>query len=301
MVKAIFLLSAIVVGILLRQIGWVTEKRIGSLNRVLIFFFIPLLTIVNIPKLQLNLELIWLSISPFLVFIFGFMMFEILAKARNIKQETKQVLILTGGISSTSFVGFPIFEFLYGDLGLSYGILMSVGGTILVFNTLGIGLLFRYSDSTVSIGMLLKKILTFFPFVIFLISLLLNFYSFQFSPLVEDVLIVLAKPFSFLALLAIGMQIDFTSFRNNYFPLLCGQIYKLIMAPLIICLLGLLFFPMNSLVFKISILGAGIGSMNAISIMTAEKKLNPELAIAMPAIGIPLSFFTLFLISLFLK
>lgn len=301
MVKAIFLLSAIVVGILLRQIGWVTEKRIGSLNRVLIFFFIPLLTIVNIPKLQLNLELIWLSISPFLVFIFGFMMFEILAKARNIKQETKQVLILTGGISSTSFVGFPIFEFLYGDLGLSYGILMSVGGTILVFNTLGIGLLFRYSDSTVSIGMLLKKILTFFPFVIFLISLLLNFYSFQFSPLVEDVLIVLAKPFSFLALLAIGMQIDFTSFRNNYFPLLYGQIYKLLVAPLIICLLGLLFFPMNSLVFKISILGAGIGSMNAISIMTAEKKLNPELAIAMPAIGIPLSFFTLFLISLFLK
>jgi len=152
-----------------------------------------------------------------------------------------------------------------------------MGGTILVFNTLGMGLLLRYVQNSYSLWGLIKGIMTFIPFLI-------------------EVMSFLVSPFSVVALFAVGMQVELRSMKSLKVELLLGQFYKLVLAPILMFSIGLLFYEPDNLIFKIGVLGAGIGSMHAMSILTAEKNIQPELAIAMPAIGIPISVFTLFII-----
>jgi len=78
-------------------------------------------------------------------------------------------------------------------------------------------------------------------------------------------------------------------------------LFKLILAPLIIYLLVRWCFDVQGVIGKVCVLGAAIGSMNAMSILTVEKKLDPKLAILMPAIGIPISIPILFIIDQLMK
>ncbi|MAW93713.1 MAG: hypothetical protein CMF33_00635 [Leeuwenhoekiella sp.] len=75
-----------------------------------------------------------------------------------------------------------------------------------------------------------------------------------------------------------------------------GQSYKLIIAPLLIFLLFLFMGEHNSLVAKVCVLGAGLGSMNTIAIVAAELGLKPDLSFLMPGLGIPISILTVILI-----
>ena len=223
-----------------------------------------------------------------------------LARVISIDRATRGALSLTAGISSTSFVGFPIFELLYGPEGLAYGIILSLSGTILVFNTAGISMLFYLTSGHNSLWHMPRNVLLFPPFIAFVLALLLNLTGITYPPAVELLLGKLAAPFSVIALLSIGMQVDFRNTRSLWRYLCWGQIYKLILAPVFIYLLAWQVLELQNLAGRICILGAAIGSMNAMSILTAEKGLNPPLAILMPTIGIPLSIPILFGIDLLL-
>jgi len=292
------LVACILAGVLLKRSGVLQSDDATAFNKLIIYFFIPVISLLHIPTMTLNSDLIWLSISPFIVFLAAFLFFGLFRSTSLISKESSAALTLTCGISSTSFVGFPIFEMLYGDQGLSYGIFLSLGGTILVFNTIGIGYLLMYSSkSTMSWSLMMEKFFSFFPFIVFVIALLCNVLEISFHSSATKILRQLASPFSVIALLAIGLQMELKTFTDYKFEILIGQLFKLVLAPLIIYLIVWVIFGRTDLLAKICVLGAGIGSMNAISILAAEKNVQPKLSILMPAIGIPLSVFSLFIID----
>ena len=292
----------IISGVLLKRFKILQSEDASALNKLIIYFFIPIISLLHIPTMTLSSELIWLTTSPFIVFFSSLLFFYLFGRFTLITKDSSAALTLTCGISSTSFVGFPIFEILYGDQGLSYGIFLSLGGTILVFNTLGIAYLLMYSSgSTISWKMILKKFFSFFPFIIFIIALLCNVLEIYFHPSVTKILRQLASPFSVIALLAIGLQIELKTLKDYKFEIFIGQLFKLVIAPLIIYLIMWVLFGRTDLLAKICVLGAGIGSMNTISILAAEKGVQPKLSILMPAVGIPLSVFSLFIIDNLLK
>ncbi|MEL7225558.1 MAG: AEC family transporter [Cyanobacteria bacterium J06576_12] len=293
----ILLTVSILAGFVLRRSGLFGAEGPRSLNRLIIYFFIPVVALYHIPKISLELNLIWLTITPFLIFFGSILFFQLLSRAVVMTPSTKGALMLTSGISSTSFVGFPIFELLYGPEGLAYGIILSLSGTILVFNTAGISTLFYLTSGHNSIWQIAKSILRFPPFICFVLALLLNLLSIPYTPWLDQLLGKLAAPFAVIALLSIGMQIDLQDSRTQWKYLLWGQAYKLLLAPLLTYLLVWHILDMQNLVGTICILGAAIGPMNAMSILTAEKGLNPPLAILMPTIGIPISIPILFLVD----
>ncbi len=293
----ILLTVAIFAGFVLRQSGLFGPEGPRSLNRLIIYFFIPVVALYHIPKISLQLHLIWLTITPFLIFLGSLLFFQLLSRLTPIDSSTRGALMLTAGISSTSFVGFPIFELLYGPEGLAYGIILSLSGTILVFNTAGISTLFYLTSGQNNIRQITKSILRFPPFICFVLALLLNLFSISYAPWLDHLLGKLAAPFAVIALLSIGMQVDLKDSRAQWRHLLWGQSYKLLLAPVLTYLLVWHLLDMQNLVGKICILGAAIGPMNAMSILTAEKGLNPPLAILMPTVGIPISIPILFLID----
>jgi len=208
---------------------------------------------------------------------------------------------MTSGIGSISFVGFPIFELFYGEKGLAYGIILSLGGTFIVCNSIGIltGMYFKNKDFRLT--KIARSLLFFPPFISLLIAFTLNLLHYQHPAFIREILTNLSKPFSMLALFAVGNQIAFKNIRNEKKYLGIGLVYKIILAPL---LLFIIFYVLNGLdndVAKICILGAGIGSMNTISIMAAEFDLRPKLALLMPGFGIPISMITILIIHYLLN
>lgn len=297
----LLIITCILAGYLLKKTPFFNKDSSTVLNKLIIYFFIPLIAIYQVPKIVFEPSLIWLTLCPFIIYIVNFIFFQIIGPVLKMERDTKASLILTAGIGSTSFVGFPIFELLYGEIGLAYGILMSLGGTILVFNTLGISTLLYYSEDRINLLEVLKKILRFIPFIAFILGVLLNIADFIYPPIIDKLLSKLTSPFSIIALISIGMQVEFNIPKKMIKHLLLGQFCKLILAPLIIYFLLWQYFDVRGILGKICILGAAIGSMNAMSILTAEKKINPDLSILMPAIGIPVSVPILFIIDQLLK
>jgi len=294
--QILLVIVCIVSGIILRKTFTIGEEGPRVLNNLIIYFFIPIITLLHVPVIEFKAELIWLTVAPFIIFTCSFIFFQLFDKIQNLGHDTKLALILTSGIGSTSFVGFPIFEMLYGAEGLAYGVFLSVGGTILVFNTVGLFTLFYHTEQNLKPYRMIKKLLFFFPFVTFLFAIILNIFSVGFPPYLIQILKLLVQPFSVIAFISIGMQIKFTLTLEFTKYLLLGQFFKLILSPLIIfCLLYLISDTQNTIA-KVCILGAAIGSMNAMSIITAEKNISPKLAIMMPAIGIPISIPILFII-----
>lgn len=297
MENIILLILCLTAGYGLKRTSLFDQNTPIVLNRLIIYFFIPLIAIHRVPKIEFDTSLIWLTLTPFLVFIGSFLFFQSIGRFFNLTESSRGALILTAGISSTSFVGFPIFEMLYGSEGLAYGVLLSLGGTILVFNTLGIATLFYLTSGGASVGSILKKLFSFVPFLIFLLALVINFIGLTYPTWLDNILSRLTSPFTILALMSIGMQIDLKTSQKLWKEILIGQSYKLILAPLIVYVLMWHILHIDGVVGRVCVLGAAIGSMNAMSILTAEKGLNPELSIIMPALGIPISIPLLFIIE----
>ncbi|MEL6942308.1 MAG: AEC family transporter [Bacteroidota bacterium] len=301
MIKIVLLIVCILSGFLLKQTKWFDDRSAIILNNLIIYFFIPVLTLYHVPQIEFQTSLLWLSVTPFIVYTGSFIFIRFFAKFSPMDRDTEGALIMCSGIGSISFVGFPIFELLYGAEGLSYGIVLSLAGTFLVFNTIGIFTGLFYSGAEQNPKQLFKKIISFPPLIAFLVALTINITPLQLGEEVNWILSKLAAPFSVLALLAIGMQIDFSIDRTFLKHLMIGQFFKLVIAPCIIYLLLWHIVGLRDTVAKICLLGAAIGSMNAISILAAQMGLNPKLASLMPAIGIPLSVPILFIIDLLLK
>ena len=300
MPNLLLLTICILTGLLLRKTGIVKREASIPLNKIIIYFFIPVLTLKYLPEIEFQSGYWWVIICPWLIYLGAFLFFRGLQRVFGNERETTGVLIMTAGIGSTSFVGFPVFEMLYGQEGLIAGIIMSLAGTVVVFNTVGVFTGFWYVESTPRIKLIFIRMFRFPPFIAFLLALLLNMFNYQHPVIIKYLLDALSQPFNVLVLLTIGIQLELSIDKTIISHLLMGQFYKLILAPLLIFLIFKLMVGEIDLIGKVCILGAAIGSMNAISIIAAQLGLNPKLAIQMPSLSIPLSIPWLLVIDYFL-
>ncbi len=301
MENIIVLVVCLCSGMILRWAFGLKEGAVRAMNLLIVYFFVPVIGLYMIPKIEFNGSLIWLSITPFLAFGFSVIFYRFFGTPLKIDLESRQSLTLTSGISSISFVGFPIFELLYGDLGLAYGVFMSLSGTILVFNTVGVTTLFYFEGHHVGMKGLLKRVLLFPSFHAFLIAILFNLLEVKYPQVLDLALSKITGAFSVVALLAVGLQIDLKMTLEQRRNLVIGQVFKLIIAPLVMYLVVWQLLGMKDLVGRICILGAAIGPMNSMAVLAASRGINPKLSILMSAVGIPLSIPLVFLLDYFLK
>lgn len=296
MEKTLFPFIFLVLGILCKRYS-VTPTGLGrKLNKLLINFFIPILTLRYLPEIEFSKEHIWLFLSPWVIYGFSILFFEVVNLIKPIERETRAVLIMTSGIGSISFAGFPIFEMFLGPEGLALGIVLSLAGTFVVCNTIGVLTGFWYAQKQTNNAKLIRDIIVFPPFLAMVLAFLVLFTNNSFPDFINELLAVLAKPFSFLALFTIGLNISIKSMQRNKQYFFLGQTYKLVIAPFLIFLIFLFLGEQEALVAKVCILGAGLGSMNTIAIVAAELNLKSDLAFLMPGLGIPISIFTVILI-----
>ena len=301
MANLVLLFICLVAGIMLRHYRLVPAKSHGLLNQLLVCLFIPAITLLHIPETTFNAYFFLPIITPWVIYAAALLFYNFYATKNKIKKADTGRLILTGGISSISFVGFPIFEMLYGKQGLEAGIMMSQAGTFLICSTLGIITAGWYGAEKVTLRSMVTNILKFPPFIAFLIAIILNLLHYRHPVIIREVLEKLSSPFSVVALVSVGLQIELSKNVFNDKLLIAGLFFKLIIAPALIFIIMLLFFGRFGMMQEICVLGAAIGSMNTAAILVYRFNLNETLASKMVAIGIPLSLPLIYIIHLLLQ
>ncbi|WP_435355780.1 AEC family transporter [Emticicia sp. SJ17W-69] len=292
MSNLLLLFTCLLLGIILQRIKGFPKEAHLVLNAFIIYVCLPALTLLYTSEISFQPNQALPVLMPYILFISSFVFFKILAPLLNFDRSTTGALTITAGISSISFVGFPIFELLYGKEGLKMGVLMSQAGSFVVCGTLGLMTASYYSSSEPSIKKMLRSMFSFPPFLAFCIAVLLNISNYHFPVFAGEILQKIGSPFTILALVSVGLQINFKKESFTQKPLLVGLFFKLFIAPLIIYLIYLILLDEKTWLSEMCIVGAGLGSMNTATIIAINHRLNPALASLMVGVGIPLSLIT---------
>jgi predicted permease len=280
-------------GLLLQRVKRFPTHIYKVLNKIVVYFCLPAITLYHIPKIKWSNELLFPIGAGWITFVLAFLFFHFLGKRFGWSKKLVGCLILTAGLSNSSFLGYPIIEALFGKRGLETAVLVDQPGTFVVVSTLGVFVAAFYSKGTLDTFGIIKKIILFPPFLTFTAACLLNVFEYDLSENIQSVLLKTGSLVTPLALLSVGLQLTFDRKSQHWRFLRLGLFYRLILAPLVIFVLYVFVFKKNSEEIKITIMEMAMAPMITGAILASTYGLKPKLSSMMIGFGIPISFVTL--------
>ena len=136
MTNVLFLLLCLVIGAALKKIPALSKDAPLVINNLLLYVCLPAATLLYTSTTQFNSNYALPILMPWVSFGGSFLFFQGIRRFVKFHPHSEAVLILTSGIPSVSFVGFPIFELLYGEEGMQIGVLMSQAGSFFFWSTI---------------------------------------------------------------------------------------------------------------------------------------------------------------------
>jgi predicted permease len=216
-------------GVLLRIARRVPDAH-AALNGFIVRVALPALILGQIHGLRLATNLLWPVSIPWLLFALSAVAFTMLARVLRLPSATTGALIMTAGLTSTSFVGLPMIE-AYGAQGLPTGIFAGQLGTCLVLSTAGAIIACLFSAGTASRRESLLRVLTFPPLAALVLAILLA--PVEHPAWLAELLSRLGGTVAPLALGSVGLQLRLDRLRGRLPPGLSLGV-KPMLAPLLL-------------------------------------------------------------------
>lgn len=285
--------------------GFLVSKKKGlpsnsykGINSWIINVALPAVALKYIPGIKWNFDLILPLTMPLIIWGGSFLFIRLLTRFVALDKKTMAAMTLTAGLGNTSFIGFPLTKAYFGTENFEVAVLADQA-SFLVMATLGVILATRAADNgNSSPAKILKKVLSFPPFLAFCLAFLLPLWISleSIDPLLDAFAVTLVP----LALFSVGMQLRLHGAGKNINLISAGLFYKLILAPLILLFICL-GIGLSGSVAKISIFEAAMAPMVTGAILATDYNLNPKLTSMILSIGIPVSFVTTFFWTLVLE
>jgi predicted permease len=291
----------LILGLAMQRIKWIPISTSKVLNKIAVNFCLPALALFYIPKIQWNNELLYPIGAAWIGFGASFVFFYFLGSKLGWSKKLTGCLILTSGLSNTSFVGFPIINAIYGSEGIKTAIIIDQPGSFVVVSTLGVLVAAMFSKAETNVMLILKKVLYFPPFLAFLLACTMNIFNFDFLEIIQTSFHSIGSLITPLALLSVGLQLSFDSKSAHWGFLGLGLLFKLIIMPALFYVGYVLVLGQRSLMIDVVIMETAMAPMITGSILASTYGLKPRLSSMMIGFGIPLSFFTLALWYLILQ
>ena len=289
-------------GLLLQRVKGFPSNTYKILNKIVIYLCLPAITLYHIPKIKWSNELLFPIGAGWITFILAFVFFHLLGKKLKWSNKLIGCLILTAGLSNSSFLGYPIIEALFGKKGLETAVLVDQPGTFVVVSTLGVFVAAFYSKGSPDTLSIIRKILLFPPFLMFVLACLMNVYDYDLDSIIQSILLKVGSFVTPLALLSVGLQLSFDRKSQHWKFLRLGLFFKLILVPFVLLVLYVFIFNQHSEAIKITIMETAMAPMITGAILASTYGLKPKLSSMMIGFGIPVSFLTLaiwyFIVSL---
>ncbi len=269
-----------------------------TLNLYVIWVALPALILRQVPTLSFSTDLFILLLMPWLMTALGAALVLVGSRLFCWSRDVTAVLLLTVPLGNTSFLGIPMIEAFWGTEMVSYGIIYDQFGSFLALSTYGSFILALYSEQQrQSAGAILKKVLTFPPFMALLVALVLSKPLQQ--PAIAASLSLIASSLVPVVMFAIGLQLKIKLAAGQTLPFCFGLTTKLLVAPfaaLLICQ----FLGLDGSAARIAVFEAGMPPMVTAGAMAMSAGFAPRLTAALVGWGILLSFASLSLLSMFI-
>ncbi|RKH02282.1 AEC family transporter [Corallococcus praedator] len=281
----------LVLGVLARRSGRFPEATASVFNVFLLNVSLPALVLRAMHRLEFVPGLVVAAVAPWLLFVGSSVFMRLLGPRLGLSRESVAALVLTAGLGNTAFVGLPMAAALLGPDGMAVAVVVDQLGSFLVVATLAtLTAAKAHAQASLSVRMLVRKVLVFPPFQALVLALVLR--PFAFPDWMDSVLQRLGDLLTPLALFLVGFQLRLGGLRARVPALALGLSYKLVLAPLV-ALAVVAFMPGLALVVKqTTVLQIAMAPMVTAALLAAEYELDPELAVLMVGVGIPLSFLT---------
>lgn len=282
--------TALFIGYLINKMAIFPKDTPIILNMFILYISLPAMALLQIPKLSFSYEVLipvliaWVVMSLSALFIFY------ISKFLSFSREITGALMLVGVLGNTSFLGIPIIQAYFGTEALGYVLMYDQLGSFIALSTYGTIVSVYYSSTKkVDKKAILLKILKFPPFLSLLVALL--FLGTSFHPTITSVLSSLASTIVPLALVSVGLQLQFKLPLHEIKPFSVALTSALILAPLIAYSMSVLFSWQNSAA-QISIMEASMGPMITAGVVASMSGLAPKLSASIVGYGTLLSFAT---------
>ncbi len=286
----ILILLAIAVGYFINRLNIFSKDAPAILNQFVIYISLPAMIILQVPKLTFSMDTLipiivaWgvMGISAILVLLF--------ARIFSFSKEITGSLMLVAILTNSSFMGIPIINAYMGESSLAYILVYDQLGTFIALATYGTFIASYYSSkSQISFKIITLKVLTFPPFLSLVLALLLM--GVEFHPVLSKVLSSFANTIVPIALVAVGLQLQFKLPREDLKPFSVALFIKLIIAPIIAIVICKI-FNWNNQAAMVSIMEAAMAPMITAGAIASMAGLAPRLSSAIVGYGILISFIT---------
>lgn len=286
----VLILLAITIGYFFKRLNLFSKETPAILNQFVIYISLPSMIILQVPKLSFSMDMIIPIIVAWSVMFFSAILVLLLAKFFSFSKEITGSLMLVAILTNSSFMGIPILNAYMGENALPYVLVYDQLGTFIALATYGTFIASYYSSkSQISFKIIIQKVLSFPPFLSLVFALFLI--GVEFNPVISKVLSSFASTIVPIALVAVGLQLQFKLPREEIKPFGIALVIKLLIAPIIAIVICKI-FGWNNEASIVSIMEAGMAPMITVGAIASMAGLAPRLSSAIVGYGILISFIT---------
>jgi predicted permease len=284
------ILIAITIGYIIQRLNIFSKEAATILNQFAIYISLPAMILLQVPKLTFSIDSLIPIIIAWSVMICSAILILLFSKFFSFSKEVTGSLMLVSILTNSSFLGIPIINAYMGESALPYILVYDQLGTFIAFALYGTFIVSYYSNKKeISFKLFTLKIITFPPLISLIVALLLM--GVEFHPIISKVLNSFASTIVPIALVAVGLQLQFKLPREDLKPFSVSLFVKLIFAP-IIAILVCKIFGWNNQASMVSIMEAAMAPMITAGAIAAMAGLAPRLSSAIVGYGILISFVT---------
>lgn len=286
----ILILLAITVGYIIQRLNIFSKEAATILNQFAIYISLPAMILLQVPKLTFSIDSLIPIIIAWSVMIISAALILIISKFLSFSKEITGSLMLVAILTNSSFLGIPIINAYMGESSLPYILVYDQLGTFIAFSVYGTFIVSFYtSKKEISFKIFTLKVLTSPPLIALVVALLLM--GVEFHPVISKVLSSFANTIVPIALVAVGLQLQFKLPREDLKPFSVALFIKLIIAPIIAIIICKI-FNWNNEASMVSIMEAGMAPMITAGAIASMAGLAPRLSSAIVGYGILISFVT---------
>jgi len=285
------ILAMLALGKLFARLRVLPANTTEVLNGVVLYLCLPASVLIYVPRLQLNLSLLGLMLTPWL--LAGVTVLAVLALRRplRLRREEHAALLLCVGLSNSSFIGYPMVRALLGEAALPYAVVYDQFGTFVLLSSFGLYVLARYGGETPpSLRQTLLRMARFPP--LWALAFALTLMPAQPPAWIASGLQHLADAMLPLVMLAVGFSIQLRLPREELKPLAAGLLLKLLLLPALAWPLSWA-LGLRGQALQANVLESAMPTMITAAALAISHRLAPRLAAALVGYGILLSLATL--------
>ena len=286
----VLILLAIAIGYGINRLNIFSKDAPTILNQFVIYISLPAMILLQIPKLSFSMDTLIPIIVAWMVMFFSAILVLLVAKVFSFSKEITGSLMLVAILGNTSFMGIPIVNAYMGESAIPYVLVYDQLGTFIALAIYGTFIASYYSSKNqITFKIITFKVLTFPPFISLVAALFLM--GVEFNPILSKVLASFSSTIVPMALVAVGLQLQFKLPKEDLKPFSIALVIKLIIAPIfaiIICKI----FSWDNEVSVVSIMESAMAPMITAGAIASMAGLAPRLSSAIVGYGILISFIT---------